>query len=436
MMAPKKSEGFALARLRLNNVVKITQSKLPQKFLDRKEKLENPKVNNNEALEIYEKSILSMFDTCDPEMVFLGTGSMMPSTFRNVSAIYLRFWQQENIGILLDCGEGTYFQMLHHYGPETTRELLKNLSIIFITHVHADHHLGLMSIILEREKILKEENIQKDPVFLVIPYICASWISKYQTVDHLNFRIVFSQHISSKKDRLNNTPLKRTKTKEKSQYKSKGKKSMDSLNENEEEFGYIEDPDQGHFVLTHQQTSYENVQILEKFLLEKVGISGFKTIDVVHCPQAYAILIEHKNGWKFVYSGDTRPCDKLIKEAGRVTILVHESTFTADMEKTARSKMHSTEKEAIQAGMKMDAWRTVLTHFSQRFSQSSRSNIKKDLEGGKEAKYIYDYNKYNTIRTLDHLKTKFSELKDLPIISRCYDNLYFEEVEEQSLDKI
>lgn len=33
------------------------------------------------------------FKDCDPEMVFFGTGSMMPSLYRNVSAIYLRFWQ-------------------------------------------------------------------------------------------------------------------------------------------------------------------------------------------------------------------------------------------------------------------------------------------------------------------------------------------------------
>jgi len=433
VMTPVKSEGFAPVQQSLKNFLRINQTELPQKFLKRKAKLETKNVK--EALELYDKSILSLFNTCDPELVFLGTGSMVPSTFRNVSAIYLRFWQQGNTGMLLDCGEGTYFQLLHHYGAETTRELLKNLAIIFITHVHADHHLGTMNILLEREKILKEENIKRDPVFLVVPYICAPWMAKYQSVDKLNYRIIFSQHISSQKERLSPGAHKQTKTENFSKHGLGKEKNSTNSKDGDEEFKYVEDPDQGNVVLAQQQQSYDNVQILEKFLIEKLGVNGFKTIDVKHCPQAYAILIEHTNGWKFVYSGDTRPSQNLIKEAGQVTILVHEATFTSDMQKAALSKMHSTETEAIEVGMKMDAWRTVLTHFSQRFSKASQSSIQKSQDP--KEKYIYEYNKYNTIRTFDHLTTKFSELKDLPQVSRCYDSMYVESevIEEQLLDK-
>ena len=37
---------------------------------------------------------------------------------------------------------------------------------------------------------------------------------------------------------------------------------------------------------------------------------------VDHCPQAYGLVLTHKEGWKIVYSGDTRPCQALI-EAGK-----------------------------------------------------------------------------------------------------------------------
>ena len=37
------------------------------------------------------------------------------------------------------------------------------------------------------------------------------------------------------------------------------------------------------------------------------------TVPVDHCPQAYGLVLTHKQGWKIVYSGDTRPCLALIK---------------------------------------------------------------------------------------------------------------------------
>jgi ribonuclease Z len=46
---------------------------------------------------------------------------------------------------------------------------------------------------------------------------------------------------------------------------------------------------------------------------------------------AYGISIEHQQGWKLVYSGDTRPCDN-------------------DMIKEAIEKRHSTTAEAVEIG--------------------------------------------------------------------------------------
>lgn len=42
------------------------------------------------------------FKECDPRVVFLGTGSMKPSTYRNVSGILLQMSPKN--GILMDCG--------------------------------------------------------------------------------------------------------------------------------------------------------------------------------------------------------------------------------------------------------------------------------------------------------------------------------------------
>lgn len=45
----------------------------------------------------------------DMEITLLGTGSMQPSKYRNVSAIYINLFSKG--GLLLDCGEGTLGQL-------------------------------------------------------------------------------------------------------------------------------------------------------------------------------------------------------------------------------------------------------------------------------------------------------------------------------------
>lgn len=42
--------------------------------------------------------------------------------------------------MLLDCGENTYGQLYRHYYDETP-EMLRRLKVVFVSHLHADHHL-------------------------------------------------------------------------------------------------------------------------------------------------------------------------------------------------------------------------------------------------------------------------------------------------------
>ena len=81
----------------------------------------------------------------DAEIALLGTGSSLPSKYRNVTGNLLRV---PGCGsYLLDCGENTLGQMKRLYGPETFREILRDLRLIWISHLHADHHLGTVSVI-------------------------------------------------------------------------------------------------------------------------------------------------------------------------------------------------------------------------------------------------------------------------------------------------
>lgn len=115
---------------------------------------------------------------------------MKPSTYRNVSGIYVEF---NKSSMILDCGEGTYLQLLNHFGPAVEKVLL-SLKVIFITHVHSDHHLGILNLISERRKLCEKYNVPSDDLFLIVPYNLAPAVWAYdEYVERLNCSTLFIQ---------------------------------------------------------------------------------------------------------------------------------------------------------------------------------------------------------------------------------------------------
>ena len=79
------------------------------------------------------------------EVICLGTGSMVPSLDRNVSATLVRVHGGGTY--LLDCGENTLGQMRRLFSPIELSEIFNDLKLIWISHLHADHHLGTIAVI-------------------------------------------------------------------------------------------------------------------------------------------------------------------------------------------------------------------------------------------------------------------------------------------------
>lgn len=50
-----------------------------------------------------------------------------------------------------------------------------------------------------------------------------------------------------------------------------------------------------------------------KDLLLQTNMSTIETTLVEHCPNAFGVSFTHVNGWKVTYSGDTMPCNSLVK---------------------------------------------------------------------------------------------------------------------------
>ena len=83
------------------------------------------------------------------KIVFLGTAGGIPTKDRNVTSIGLQRGTKR--WSLFDCGDGTTFQIAK------TDWALPNLDSIFITHLHADHFFGILSLLFRKDNF-REDN--------------------------------------------------------------------------------------------------------------------------------------------------------------------------------------------------------------------------------------------------------------------------------------
>ena len=341
-------------------------------------------------------------DSFDPEIVFLGTNSSQPTNVRNVSSIFVNM---PSFGMLMDCGEGTYFQLLSHFGSEKIDGVLLNLKIIYISHFHLDHCMGITEILLERNKILKKmsKNIENHKVFLVVPPNLLPSLEEFNT---LNEEIkdgvcyVLTSHLSF----VGNQPQNYN-----SSILTKQTLEADELTMDE----FFLQPELKSILGTFLETCFLNLKIFQQFL-HSIDLS-FHTISTPHCQDSHALIVKHKNAAKIVYSGDTKYCEDLIREGKNATILIHEATF---LQKDTASR-HSTIIEAIKTGRNMNAWRTVLTHFSKgSYNLDPRDVVLSSVESNND-KGLENYAGEQVILAVDHMRAKLSEFEYLPAINKC-----------------
>uniref|UniRef100_UPI00398F1774 zinc phosphodiesterase ELAC protein 2 n=1 Tax=Pristiophorus japonicus TaxID=55135 RepID=UPI00398F1774 len=297
-----------------------------------------------------------------PEVVFLGTGSAIPMKIRNVSSIILNI--DATRSVLLDCGEGTFGQLCRHYGNDVDR-VLCNLSAIFVSHMHADHHTGLINILLERETALVSLGKAFSPVLLVGPSQIMNWLNQYH--DHCQEIL---RHISI-------IPARR--------------------------------------LVEGAEVTKFHTQDFIRSLLKKLELEKFQTCVVRHCRNAFGCALQHKSGWKIVYSGDTMPCPALVQTGQNANLLIHEATLEDGLEEEAVEKTHSTTSQAIDVGMKMNAEFIMLNHFSQRYA--------------KIPLFSADFNEKVGI-AFDHMRVRFGDFGALPKLIPPLKALFADEIEE------
>ncbi|RUS77424.1 hypothetical protein EGW08_014802 [Elysia chlorotica] len=250
-----------------------------------------------------------------PSMVFLGTGSSEPNRIRGQSCIVVRL--SEDTVIILDCGEDSFGQLHRFYGGTEATRILQKVKAIFVSHMHGDHHLGLFTLLKEREKAFAVDNKPFTPVLLMAPIQMRRWLKFYhQEMEGLSHMLRFVKHQADLKTFVDDFHL--------------------------------------------PAATFDDV-------MQELHLDEYKPVPVDHCNNAFGMVLKQTGGWKIVFSGDTRPCDNLVQAGMDCDVLIHEATHEDALIAHAKVSKHSTFSEAMDVGSRMKARHMILTHFSQRY---------------------------------------------------------------------
>ena len=220
--------------------------------------------------------------------------------------------------MLLDCGEGTLGQMSRYLATSrrtgvgevvqgvlnVLEHALVELKCVWISHMHADHHLGLLRILCARAAAVSKAGLEHTaPVTVVGPPALRKWLRSYSRIQNIPFDFVFNQDIHQGRELSGGGWLAVLK-----------RRSV-------------------------QQTAASRDKELcgKSMLANELGVC-VSTVAVRHsCRDACGVIIEDlssevdKTPWKVVYSGDTRPCQELEAAGSGATLLIHEATFENSM---------------------------------------------------------------------------------------------------------
>ena len=266
----------------------------------------------------------------DLSLFFAGTAGSVPSARRGLPALLVRRGAER---ILIDCGEGTQRQLLRSVG-------LTDLTDIFLTHLHADHWLGLPGML----KSFELRDRDKPLTVHGRPGTTALLERMRPVYGRPRYGLTIRDLEPGEAVRRGDIEIVAI-----------------SVRHRTTAYGYalVEDARPGRF---------------DAELATRLGVTPGpdfgrlqrgETVDGVSPEQ---IVGPARRGRKVVISGDTAPTDAVVIAAHRADVLVHEATFAhADADRAAATG-HSTARQAAQVALDAEVGLLALTHLSSRYT--------------------------------------------------------------------
>lgn len=286
------------------------------------------------------------------KLVFLGTAASTPTKERNLSSVALRF---KGEWFLFDCPEGTQRQIM-----ASGVSYLK-IQNVFISHLHADHTLGLAGLIATMSIHQRDY-----PLHIFGPVGIKKSVEGQikSTVMNVSFELKFHEIRRGVLLQENGFTVRAF-----------------PLNHEIECIGYSfkEDDKLGEF---SRQKALE-LEIPEGPLWSKlqrgevVDVKGKKIL-----PKQVMDTAKAQTGKKVSIVFDTRPAKSYYNEIKESNVLIHEATFSHELLSRAIKTKHSTAREAGKVAYETNCKQLVLTHVSARHKEDSKLENEARMEFG------------------------------------------------------
>lgn len=104
-----------------------------------------------------------------------------------VEIIFISIFSEDN-HMIMDCAEGTYNQIVRHFGVDEADRILAFTKAIYISHLHPDHHMGAIYLLKKRIQAVNKLNSPHKKVYLLAPAQIAYWLYNY----HLHFEPILN----------------------------------------------------------------------------------------------------------------------------------------------------------------------------------------------------------------------------------------------------
>jgi ribonuclease Z len=274
------------------------------------------------------------------QTIFLGTAATIPTPSRALSAIAIK---REGEVMLLDCGEGTQRQMIQ------ARIGFNRRTKILITHMHGDHVLGVPGVLqtmslLGRDKPLEIYGPTGIRAFLDAVVRTVHFYLGFQVkVKEINGEGV----ICEEKDyEIHAIPADHP-----------GSALAYAL---------VEKPRPGKF---HPERAV-SLGVPKGPLWSKLQHGHEVELADGRKVKPEQVLDLPRSGRRIVYTGDTRPSEKILELAQGADVLIHEATFADDLIERAAEDGHSTASQAATIAGKAGVGLLVLTHISSRYEDA------------------------------------------------------------------
>lgn len=285
------------------------------------------------------------------EILFLGTGSGVPSKHRNVSSLALKLLDERNGIWLFDCGEATQHQIL-----KTTLKPRK-IEKIFISHMHGDHIYGLPGLLSSRSFQGGEDKVTIYGPKGIKGYVLSSLQYSGTRVSYpLEFVEYDKMGVLFKDDQFT--------------------VYVDKLQHGVPSYGFrIEEAD-------HEGTL--DAEKLKEMNIPPGPIYGrIKNKEMIELEDGRVIdgkdFVGPKHKGRIVtILGDTVKHPNSVKLAQNADVLVHEGTFGHGEEKMARQYNHSTTTQAAEVAREANVGKLMLNHFSSRYMYNDIQRLIKE----------------------------------------------------------